>query len=230
MKFLIILLLPVLLFGQIIDEGFEGTGLPTGWTTEQQSPDYDWTTNPLEQTQSLYLSSDNSDVTYMSLGSTYSEFYMFFIVKFSDASPLAAISLVVYSSDATPKKVIYLWTSSKIRIGGSYSTTVLADNTTYYIWLYEKTGSGSDGIYKLWISTTGTKPGSPEINITNDNLIGTLNRIKMSNVNTSGSNITIDRVIVSTTEIGNYTPPTEPSTETLKSKYKHYNNFRGFKP
>jgi hypothetical protein len=48
----------------------------------------------------------------------------------------------------------------------SDSGQVVANGTTYYIWSEYAAGSGSNGTIKLWVSTTTTKPGSPQHSVT----------------------------------------------------------------
>jgi hypothetical protein len=100
------------------------------------------------------------------------------------------------------------------RLGGSIgtegaaygSTTTIAINTLYHVWVEYTKGTGSNGALKLWIGTIGTKPATAELDKSNGNTSYQATLIRASaqqNTAATAMSIYFDQIFVSTTEIGN---------------------------
>jgi len=79
-------------------------------------------------------------------------------------------------------------------------TTTIAANITYHVWVEWTKGAGSNGTMKLFMSTTGVKPATPEASITNGNG-GATQRLYLGPTS-SGPNVIFDRILVGDVPIG----------------------------
>ena len=80
-------------------------------------------------------------------------------------------------------------------------TTVISDNVTYHFWVEWTRGTGTDGTMKLFISTTGIKPATPEASISN----GQGSAVAFFDIGPfgAGADVVYDNVIISDSPIGN---------------------------
>ncbi len=79
------------------------------------------------------------------------------------------------------------------------SSTTFATGTTYDLWIEWTKGTGSNGTLKLFVATNGTKPASPQVNITTGN--GGATSLFTLGPESSGSAI-FDRILVDDVAIG----------------------------
>jgi hypothetical protein len=79
-----------------------------------------------------------------------------------DGSGNCLMCVFVYGSGGSEHLASYNASDRTISDSGQ----VVANGTTYYIWSEYAAGSGSNGTIKLWVSTTTTKPGSPQLSVT----------------------------------------------------------------
>jgi len=181
-------------------EGFEGTGFEnTGWT-KTGSPNENYTNLVLHGAQSLNCVGAQHVVRTFAYSSS---FNLYFRVRWNIWTDYHAIihwNDVNYSTAA----VIY-GDDNRIQLNhGSASangTTAITTNTTYHVWVEWTRGTGANGTMKLFISTTGTKPASPEASITTGNG-GATQRIYVGPTG-SGPNVIFDRLLVDDVPIGN---------------------------
>jgi hypothetical protein len=158
-----------------------------------------YTTTALRGSQSGYIGTGTEASNWYRTITTSGEVYAFFRFQFSaDVTG----NVMGFYNGATPHFLIsYNATSNTISVTGGTGTCAVVPNTTYYIWVYYKKGTGADAIKKLWVSTTSTKPGST----CSENLAGTntadITRLYFPNT-LSSFNAIYDQVLVSATEIG----------------------------
>ena len=232
-KILILLLIPVLLFGQLIDEGFEGSGAPSGWTTAIGTPNYDYTTNALEQTQSIFLdaSGGTSSGAISAPFTATAETWHFFIVYW-DINDGVGDNTCYYirNADNTGELArLILYRDGRLRLDvgtpAPLSSGSYADSTTYCIWIRYQAGTGANAEYDLYIAEYTTppisRPVTPVITGTNGTQVGNCGRV-MYYATTLGKSV-FDAVKVSATEIGNYTIPITSTEKTNK-----FTTFNGY--
>ena len=78
-------------------------------------------------------------------------------------------------------------------------STPLNTGTTYHFWVEWTQGTGANGTLKLLVSTTGTKPASPEVSITTGTG-GAMSQILFGPQ--SSGNVILDRLLVDDVPIG----------------------------
>ncbi len=194
----------------LLSENFEGSGQPTGWSEPQSaSMNYDYTTSPLDGTQSLRIDASSASIGTASPSFTASsEVYGFFKYRTEHANPIATQYIVdIRSSAAALLGRLYI-SSDKLKwydgISGSVSGTfTINQNTDYYIWWHWKSVSAGSSVLEVWISSTGTKPSTPDISWVAVNTVGDAGDIRFY-VNVGSGNIGVyDKVLISSTPIGN---------------------------
>lgn len=166
-----------------IEEDFEGSWPATGWTNAG-SPEGAYTTSPapLEGSQSMriQMSAAVERSTYdLGASNDISEFTICAIVRIETLATFATFLSTLDASGGGAGNLEFLRQAAPARFviaHGTSQTTGSATfslSTTYYLWVEyvaETTpGSSNDGIVNVFISTTTTKPGSPDIAKTNGN-------------------------------------------------------------
>jgi glucose/arabinose dehydrogenase len=199
----------------LLAEGFEGTGFEnTGWS-KHGTPNADYTNTVLVGAQSLSC----VGAQYLERPFTYTNFFMYFRVRWPTWSDYKS---VIYWDDANYNVSSALYADdNRLEIahgnGFAYGTTTLSANVTYHIWLEWSKGGGNNGSMKMFISTTGTKPASPEAIISNGTG-GTPARMYFGPTATGPSAI-FDQLLVDDVAIGSNpggsTPNTPPSISNL---------------
>jgi len=225
MKVLIFIIMPLLLFGQVITtEGFEGTGAPTNWASSG-TVDWDATDVVLTGVQSCKINSDLAIAQYQPTVAA-DEFYVFFQFKPTAVATTGSRNLLLfYSSTSAVQASVYI-NASKIQIGhgtsiATGSTTLIAE-TKYYLWCYWVKGTGSDGVINVHLSTTKTKPASPEVSIINGSTTLQTNRIRLYAA-AQTMPVWFDEFVLSSAEIGDYDDGT-----TTKKDFGNYGGWGGW--
>lgn len=147
----------------LINEGFEGTGVPAGWATILGAPNYGYTTTALAGSKSLLISP--GDLVVSSFASQTS-IDAYFMIRLSDVSTTQEL-FTLCNEDGS---------SAGIRIGVSGSALYVEDNTgahnvalssagisvdtTYHIFASYVQGSGANAMLTLAFSTDGSRPTS----------------------------------------------------------------------
>lgn len=188
----------------LLSQDWDGAGLPSGWYaggTGSSDPDF---TPSIDGTESLnivqasqYYTSFNNGAPFaatanltlvgMFKATTFPGDYQEFIAL-NDVSSVATILVAIESNK------IYIQSGA----GSDAGVMTISTGTTYYYWLeYEKNTGVNNGKGRIYISTTTTKPGSPDASFTNgtlsnDTVFAALGR------NSAGTtlNITYDHVRV----------------------------------
>lgn len=148
-----------------VEENFEGTGLPAGWTAGNVTHDYDYTTTVLQGSQSYQVVASASSPTLQSptfTGAATTEYY--FMIHYTTA-PTTAHRAFFVLNNTTECCRMTVGTSMipSIRAGGGtdqVSTDAMSLNTTYHVWLRVVAGSGTNGFCSVAYSTDGTRPSS----------------------------------------------------------------------
>ena len=129
-------------------------------------------------------------------------FYLYFQVRWN---VWGAYNNIIYWDDPNWNIVAGLYADDnrlELDHGSAYAvgTTTIVANTTYHVWVEWAKGSGNDGTMKLFVSTTGVKPATPEANITAGNG-GATQRIYIGPTS-SGPDVIFDRILVDDEPIG----------------------------
>ena len=183
----------------LLSEGFEGTGYEnTGWT-ESGAPNENYTTTILEGTQSLNCS--GSQYAYRTFQNP-TNFSLYFRVRWNTWKDYANIIYWDNASYGTAASIYADDNRIQIAHGNSASTgtTAIAANVTYHVWVEWTKGTGANGTMKLFISSNGVKPATPEANVTNGNGAAT-QRIYVGPTAT-GPNVIFDRLLIDDVPIG----------------------------
>jgi hypothetical protein len=184
----------------LFTESFEGTGYEnTGWI-ETGTPNEDYTTTVLSGAQSLNCSGAQYIQRPFSYGTSVNTYFQARWVTYSAyqdfvlwTDPDWNLAIEMYCNNAGgPMTLCH---------GGvcATGTTALNTGTTYHFWVEWTQGTGANGTLKLFVSTTGTKPASPEVNITTGSG-GAMSQI-LFGLQSSG-NVILDRLLVDDVPIG----------------------------
>jgi hypothetical protein len=139
------------------EEGFEGTGLPTGYTTTDGSPDYDNTTHNIVGAQSMYLTGTVSltSATFTAQSDVYVAFRMKVVANANNN-----YALVCVNSGGTRLGCFGVRYNGRMTASvpgdpdiGTVST--LAVGSTYYIKFHYTAGTGNATVV-VYSSTNGT--------------------------------------------------------------------------
>jgi hypothetical protein len=72
-------------------------------------------------------------------------------------------------------------------------------DTTYHCWVEYTKGTGANGLLRFYVSTTATKPGSPDCEISNSAETAQANRLYFGTWGAGGGNIYFDKLRISFT-------------------------------
>jgi len=148
----------------LVDENFEGTGAPSGWTVDSGvQVDFDYATAPapLFGAQSLRVNAGDHYARKDYTAQT--EVW----VKFNWSSPAVMADEKIFTlRDSAGAEILRAETVNAsgykfiIKCGTANQTTLgsLTAATTYYIWGYYKVGTGANAGYRIWFSTTDSRP------------------------------------------------------------------------
>jgi hypothetical protein len=190
----------------LLSEDWEGTGTPSGWThsTGDILPDY--TTTILDGAQSLYVPTPRAADS--PSFAAQSELWLYCMFRFVNAPTSSNRYLLgLYNSGGSAVGLVAVASSSltpAVRHGtltGS-SGSDLALNTTYHLWFHWKKGTGSNGEAEAYISTTATRPGSPQVTINNGDAITDAVSVRLGMLTAGSGNKIFDKLRVSASEIG----------------------------
>ncbi len=198
----------------LLQEGFEGTGYEnSGWTVPPQSltpPNPDYAGAPLVGSQSLRCTGV-SFVQRPFVNNT--EFYAYCQVRWLQWSDFRVV-LDWLNASQTATATVYADFGRRLQVihGGiaQTGTTIISDNVTYHLWVEWSKGSGTDGTMKLFLSTTGFKPATPEASVTT----GQGGALALLDLGPFGANadVVYDNLIISDAPIGNNPSANAPPT------------------
>jgi len=183
----------------LLTEGFEGTGFEnTGWT-KTGTPNENYTTTVLDGAQSLNC----SGAQHIRRNFQYStSFNLYFRARWNTWSDYVNVVYWDNSSWGTTAALFADNNRFELIHGGASAlgTTALNANITYHVWVEWTRGTGSNGTMKLFVSTTGVKPATPEASITTGS--GTATERMYLGPTSAGPNVIFDRILVDDVPIG----------------------------
>lgn len=151
----------------LIEENFEGSGVPSNWYDGGGLPDT--STSGLSMEGSECVSNvSGAKVLIAAYPTPFSEaeIWIRFRVRFTEDT--AGYFCRVYDGSLNQRGYIYRHTDGTIFVGnGSNQTNTVAAtviDTTYWVWFRYKKGTGANGEAEVWFSTTSTKPGAGNYN------------------------------------------------------------------
>lgn len=187
----------------LIEQNFEETGLPTGWTEFGTPDSWDYTTSPapLEGSESVRVTASGQGgyATFTSQSEVWG-YFMFnatiagdgFLWHFYDSTGASLVSRVRILSGGSFR----VYNGATDSDGGSWSTS-----TTYHCWIRYKAGTGSNAETDFWVSSSTTKPGSPTVSITTGTSTDDAGRVAINPMD-SGEAIILDKFRVDDENIG----------------------------
>lgn len=151
----------------LVEENFEGTGVPSNWYDGGGLPDTSTSGLSLEASECVSLVSGNKYLiaAYPTVFNE-AEIWVRYRVRWTeDTSGYVAR---IYDGSLNQLGYLYRLTGGSLYIAnGSTQTNTVATtsiNTTYWVWIRYKKGTGSTGEAEVWFSTTSTKPGAGDYN------------------------------------------------------------------
>jgi len=202
------------------DERFEGTGYENTWDESGGTGtiNEDYTTSPLEGSQSLLLSSTNQHPhTKFVLPSNQDELWIFFSFRIDTALNTTRTIAVARDASGNEMAGVRITATNVLQIWLPNGTTGLTDSpvtgTNYNLWWHIKKGTGADGICSIGFSTGTIEPtsGNSFRSQTNGTNTADFHELQFqittnTNTNTTGA-IVFDKVLISDTgTIGNNPP------------------------
>lgn len=144
----------------LIDEGFEGTGAPSGWTSAG-TPDWDYSAAALVGSQSLRLAvASSSAYKTFSAGATRYAYFQFRLTTLTGSAIMLGLADTGVTDFTAALKITSAGVATLVTFGtggggeSSASATTIVTGTTYHVWLKAL----DSGTCELAVSTTGTKP------------------------------------------------------------------------
>jgi hypothetical protein len=173
----------------LVDEDFEGTGTPAGWTLSA-GVSADYSVSPLRGSHSLEI-----DVDYDAASTTFpnqNEAWGHFLFRMN-ALPVSNYQFFQARNDTTVIAYIGVTSAGALSCGqgtqqSSYGSSLSVD-TIYHIWWHYI----NNGTMEMWIGTTTTRPGTTDCRLTNGTSTDAVNDIRFRAVN---HDIYIDQVLV----------------------------------
>ena len=162
--------------GQVffIDEDMEGTGAPSGWAVTGSALNWDETSfgaAPMSGTKSLRLPDSGTpnyaDYTFLAGPNRYAKFiFTGGGLNFIDNKPffqfLDASGDILSTAQVDDSQIEIIHGATQF----DSTDSPLVNDTPMYIWFEHESGSGANGVLRLYHNTTDLKPGSPNYTIT----------------------------------------------------------------
>lgn len=199
----------------LVDEGFEGTGAPSGWTSSAGSPDYDYTSDPLVAVQSMALSGYTlaaKQLAYLAFTNS-DDVYLYFQAKFPTIASTGTLLFLEFRTTTTVRAQVHIRPGPILRVqatGGTLQETVgtLSATTLYHFWVSYRPGTGTDAVLEIAFSTDGTKPTSGNNYQISNNGTATADANRIYFYGTyatapSAFDVVIDHLLIANTPIGN---------------------------
>ena len=168
---------------KLVDLDFElDTALRRGyWQSVTGAIDFQYAASPISGTKSMHVPA----------GANYAKLWfpvysgsvcVKFAIKFPDATPADNYDyFYIRNGVGTTIAYIKLYTTGRSYLvsGGkaNYGTTVMNDDTVYYMWFEYIKGTGADSEARLYLNTVDVKPETPECVVTAGNATLSANNI-----------------------------------------------------
>jgi hypothetical protein len=195
--------------GSDVSENFEGTGTPSGWTVTIATPGFDQATTglSLEASQCLYMTVNAAaEETYVAFTAS-DNAYAYFLMRMEDVPGGADRTQFKFTDGSANDLAIQAASVGPVQMklydGGAGSdpgAATMSADTTYHVWFEYEKGTGANGKVRVYFASSGTKPASPDAEITTSAMTGQAARLYFGNDwSGSGGNIYYDKVRVSRT-------------------------------
>lgn len=184
----------------LLEEDWEGTGTPSGWSDTFGTPDHDDTStgsSPLMGSESLYLASGEKTRTVSFSAS--GDCYAYFVAEFGAASGSSTI-FEMEGSGSTFRCRVEFRPGGFLRLyhgSSSADGSTVVSSSVKHIWVEYEVGTGSDGVARLYYSASaGTKTleatvttGTATDDIIQFELVGPTNGVLMDTLRGSATAI-----------------------------------------
>lgn len=149
----------------LIDEGFEGTGTPTGWFSSGAS-DWDYATSPLAGAQSLRVTAAGSSVAFLTDGGVlnHTEAWGKLLLRI-DALPSSFSRLfVIRDSGFSEIFILTINSTGTLTVqdtGGTVfqtTTDAMSVSTLYRVYWHYRKGTGANAVCEGGFATTDARP------------------------------------------------------------------------
>jgi len=194
----------------LVDEGWEGVGIPSGWSSTTGTPNYDYSAVPLSGSESLYLSiaaaAHRCAVDFTNMD----EAWFYFLMRYTNGSaPGGArnVATIALNGSTTAVANFQIAATLRFNFGAANTTLVTTVDTTYHVWLHYKKGTGANSVIDIGLSTTGIRPtsGSGYAEVLNGAATSQVGRIMLGTiVTTTNFDFIYDNVRVAATQIGDF--------------------------
>lgn len=196
--------------GADVTENFEGTGYENSWTETFGAPAEDTATTglSLEASQCLYLTAEaGAEETVVSFTASDSCF-VYFLLRVATVPTGAGrtqwqiatsgdVDLLAQAANIGPMQFRMYDGGENQFVNGSFT---LSAATTYHVWTEYTKGTGANAVLRIFIATSGTKPGTADCEITNANETAQAAKLKLGcNWTGSAGDIYYDKVRISRT-------------------------------
>lgn len=194
----------------LVSEDAEGTGTPSGWT-QSGNVDWDYTTTVLAGTQSLQLITNGGSAGNMVQTPSFaaqSALYVYFVMRVTENAwktdgNARICSLRSGSSEEAAVPLSNARVPSVLHGSASAAaSSALTLNTTYHIWVEYVAGTGANGQMLLYISSNGTKPGSPTVTLTTGTSTASIDSVQFGRAIAGNASLIFDTMRVASTVIG----------------------------
>jgi len=196
----------------LIDEDFEGSGLPTGWSDLSTGGvrNFDYTGTVLEGTESFYYEDPGASnwVNVRAPFTAQDSIYCSFRVQAITSVPPTGSYIIAENSGTAIGSVRFNATSGNIQAfpaGGSTSasaTVVLSTSDWIKVKFFCQKGTGSNAVATVWAATSGGGSWGTGVSSTNGTGTAQINDISFYWYHTAGSTgLVVDKVLVSTSDI-----------------------------
>lgn len=191
----------------ILNLEFEPGETYAGWSTAgSTAPITDSTVNVLRGTRSLRMTDTGTDSLFTSPSfSDQSTIHAAFMVSATDSNTVSTAAVFRFLNGSTVISSLNILNGEmKFTHGSQVSPGVaMSNNTTYYVWLDYTAGTGTNGVGTWYVSSTGTKPGSPSHTFANGTGTLPINGISfLGRHSTNPNSYDFDHVLVSSDVIG----------------------------
>lgn len=147
----------------IVNENFEGTGAPSGFTTTggTTAPDWDYTASPLSGSQSVYFATVSVAHKMTCTIADMSELWIYFLMKFTNGSAPASQKTIgnIFSSASAGFNFV-VNTNMRIALGTPSPVTAISFDQLYHVWMHYRQGTGANAAIDIGFSTDGVRPTS----------------------------------------------------------------------
>lgn len=175
-----------------------GVNPGNGWSS---SGAVNWgsTTNPLAGLRSGVINPSNTRFTWTNDDGPIGSVYFYFVVRI-DSAPTSGTHYMLLVRDALAASVCSLRLGSGMSMALTHGTTVASGSYPitlggiYHIWVEWIKGTGANGVARLYISTTATKPGSATLSTAIGNATTDMTYIDFSSGSSGSGNKTFDNI------------------------------------